>query len=201
MHDYTAKDALSLLLGKIESTASDLAERIRIAINSGKPELKKVVESSESGRGPKRRRQYWQTVPYTDEEALQVAIAVLEAHLLETRLFLETAATDFAQAGEAPPKPKKEPTEPAPSPYSPGELFRAESWRDLNPTDHLPVAKVGVSKQLVVEAEPEQVLEKNQSDDLTLLPDKKDEIGSLERIFGRLEIMADFKEVHRGDAR
>lgn len=200
MHDYTAKDALSLLLGKIESTAPDLAERIRVAINAGKPELKKVVESSESGRGPKRRRQYWQTVPYADEEALQVAIAVLEAHLLETRLFLETAATDFAQAGESPPKPKKEPTETAQSSHSAGELF-SQSWRDLKPTEHLPIINVGASKQLVVEAEPEQVLEKNQSEDLTLLPDKKDEIVSLESIFGRLDIMAEFKEVHRGDAR
>jgi hypothetical protein len=203
-HDYTAKDALILLLGKIERSSPEFADQIRATINAGKAKLQKVVERSESGKGPKRKRLYWETVPYSDEEALKVALTALNAYLVETRLFMEIAGDDFKAVGESPPKPKKEP---AASGYAPS--LEAETWTaDLlgkpepSPTPTLPVFNVDKPKQLVIDAQPgRQILEKAGSDDVPLSPPDPKGLESLQAILGELQLLADFKEVKNGNAR
>jgi hypothetical protein len=203
-HDYTAKDALIILLGKIERASPEFADQIRATINAGKAKLQKVVERAESGKGPKRKRHYWETVPYSDEEALQVALSALNAYLVETRLFMEIAGDDFKAVGESPPKPKKDPTA---SGYA--APFAADIWtRDFlggpepSPSPTLPVLNIDKPKQLVIDAHPgQQILEKAGSDDVPLPPPDSKGLDSLQAILGELQLLADFKEVKNGDAR
>jgi hypothetical protein len=188
-HDYTAKGALKLLLSRIESRSPALAKRIREAINTGKAELKRVAEPSESGRGPKRRRQYWQVVPFTDEEALQVAQTVIESHLLETRLLLNTAAGEFAIVGELPPKPVKLPT-------TSGSVDTAQFALESEPKlDREEIAKpenLGIPKRLTIDAEPEQLQEKQRRDDLLLESVSTESIEALRSALDRLQDLMNF---------
>ena len=88
-HDYTARQALDVLLNRLEERDQGLRAEVLTAINAGKD-----VEE----RDPRRRRKprvYRRTVRFTDGEALDVALAVLRAHFIEQPLFANSAAENF----------------------------------------------------------------------------------------------------------
>src|SRR5689334_924318 len=95
-NDYTARQALDLLMARILSASPDLAERIQNAVDSGRDVRMEADEQPGSGRGRRpARRFYRKNVPFTDEEALCVAVQVLESHLIESRMLVNAAHTEF----------------------------------------------------------------------------------------------------------
>lgn len=192
-HDYTPKDALRLLLEKIGRQDPDLAKRIQVAVDEGKEILQKVTEPSESGKGPKRRRRYWKIVPYSDEEAVQVALALIESHLLESRKMVNQSLDDFKKAGESPPKPIKKSETSSFVGFSPS-LDEVAEPRPV-------VTKIGETKSLTIEAEPEQLQQKKDIPDLALISASESELNSLGALFGKLEFLMDFKGGRHGNTR
>lgn len=94
-HDYTPEQALKTLLGKVKERDEILAERIRIAIDAGK-DIRETERPTD--RRKKNVRTYRRKVPYTHEEALAVALDVLQAHFIELPMFVKSAAADFEEA-------------------------------------------------------------------------------------------------------
>jgi hypothetical protein len=79
-HNYTPEEALRKLIEKLTSADAGLTAQVLSAVNAGKD-----VQEIESGR--RKSRFYRHTVPYSSEEALQVALEVLRAHFIEQPLF------------------------------------------------------------------------------------------------------------------
>ena len=73
-HEYDAHDALDLLMRKLNERDEQLARQIQSAIDVGKD-----VEEKERFARRKKPRVYRRTVRFSDEEALDVAIAALQA--------------------------------------------------------------------------------------------------------------------------
>jgi len=101
-HDYTSEEALKTLLRRVRERDKTLAERIRIAIDAGKD-----IRQTETpvGRRQRAARTYRQKVPYSHEEALAVALDVLQSHFIELPMFINSAAADFEKAAAASPRP------------------------------------------------------------------------------------------------
>ena len=93
-HDYSPREALTLLMNKLIDRDADLAREIRAAVDAGKD----VEERETTGRGRKKTRVYRRAVRLTDEEALQVAANALRAHFVEQPLFVNSAADNFRAA-------------------------------------------------------------------------------------------------------
>lgn len=103
IHDYTPEQALELLMRKLRHFDEHLADEIQEAINAGKD----VAETEQSRNRRKKPRIYRKTVPYSFEEALQIAIAALQAHFIEQPLFANSCAANFAKAAiDIPKKPQ-----------------------------------------------------------------------------------------------
>lgn len=97
-HEYSAQEALALLLERLESEDPNLASEVRASIDAGRD----VVER-EPGRGRRRRGwEYRRTVALTPEEALIAALEVLQAYFIEQPLFFNSLSEDFATAALAP---------------------------------------------------------------------------------------------------
>lgn len=80
-HDYTPEQALRRLVEKLTAADPELAAEVLAAVNAGKD----VQESEPDGR--KKSRFFRHTVPYSPEEALQIALEVLRAHFIDQPLF------------------------------------------------------------------------------------------------------------------
>jgi hypothetical protein len=94
-NDYTPAEALKVLMSKLRSRDQSLASRIQSAIDVGKD----VSEITTSAKNRKKRREYRKTVPFTDEEALRVAVDALQAYFVEQPLFSRSISTNFTSAG------------------------------------------------------------------------------------------------------
>jgi hypothetical protein len=92
-HEYTPEKALELLMRKLGETNEILAAQIQAAIDAGKD----IRETEPSPDGRKKPRVYRKTVPFTYEEALQVALDGLQAHFVEQPLFMKSAALNFTR--------------------------------------------------------------------------------------------------------
>jgi hypothetical protein len=91
-HDYIPEQALETLLGKLRERDTTLEAAVRSAIDLGKD----VTEEQRLGR--KRVRRYRKTVPFTHEEALHVALDVLQAYFAELPLCINSATENFRSA-------------------------------------------------------------------------------------------------------
>lgn len=92
-HDYTAQEALEALLQLVEQRVPGLLHRIKLAIDSGTEDQD---EEAVKGKGKKNKiRKYNINRPYTAEEALEVALGVLQAYFVETPLFINSALSNF----------------------------------------------------------------------------------------------------------
>lgn len=94
-HDYTPEEALKTLLRRVRERDETLAERIRIAIDAGKD-----IRQTETPVGRRQRvaRTYRRKVAYSHEEAVAVALDVLQSHFIELPMFMNSAAADFEKA-------------------------------------------------------------------------------------------------------
>jgi hypothetical protein len=97
IHSYEPQDALNLLLRKLREEDESLAERVEAAIDVGKD-----VSDTEPLAGKVRRsRIYRKAVPYTHQEALAVALDVLQSFFVEQAMFVNSASEVFAKAAVA----------------------------------------------------------------------------------------------------
>lgn len=88
-HDYTPEQALEVLLRKLKEREESLEAAVRLAIDLGK-------DVSEVQRISRRRtRKYRKTVPFTHEEALQLALDVLHAYFVDLPLCINSALENF----------------------------------------------------------------------------------------------------------
>jgi hypothetical protein len=94
-HEYSPQEALDLLLRKLNERDQELAVRVRAAVNAGTD-----VQEIEKPRGPEtnKPRSYRRTVPYSPEQALQVALDALQAHFVEQPLFINSLLDNMVHA-------------------------------------------------------------------------------------------------------
>ena len=92
-HEYTASEALRHLVDKIAARDEQLATQVLAAVNAGRD----VQEVERQGR--RKSRFYRHTVPYSPEEALEIALEVLSAHFIEQPRFINAFHDDMVQAG------------------------------------------------------------------------------------------------------
>lgn len=88
-HDYTPEQALEMLLRKLGERDITLQTAVRAAIDLGKD----VTETQQVGRN--RVRKYRKTVPFTHEEALRVALDVLQAYFVDLPLCINSCIDNF----------------------------------------------------------------------------------------------------------
>ena len=93
-HDYSPREALDLLLRKVEARSPELASLLQSAIDVGKD----VSEEAPSTGGRKKPRFYRKAVRLSDEEALRIATEGLRAHFVEQPLFTTSAVQEFKEA-------------------------------------------------------------------------------------------------------
>jgi hypothetical protein len=131
VHEYTPADALEVLLERLNRFAPELEQRIRHAIDSGKDIQEKEPGS---GRG-KKKRVYRKHVAYSQEEALDIALAVLHAHFVEFPQIVNATVEAFRETRIGPTK-KLQSTESDVSEWSyalpvPNELMGADKPTEI----------------------------------------------------------------------
>lgn len=194
-HDYTAKDALDLLIRRIQEVSPPLAEHIRSAIDAGKDIQAEETILPEIGRKKAKKRYYRKHVAYADDEALDVALAVLESHLIEGRMLVNAAHNEFKQVGLASPKKLKPVSQQAASAQSTLEL-------DMEVTDEVAeILGLEESKEIAIEGEPESVQEKKNLPDVRFMPIDEETLKSLRALLKNLRELTNFKGENHGNAR
>ena len=194
-NDYTAKEALDLLIQKIESVSADLAKRIQLAIDAGKDVQAEETIIPGGVRRKAKIRYYRKRVAYTDGEALAVALAVLESHLVESRMLVNAAHTEFRQVGLASPKPLKHIS-------SSAAAEESELVMDMEMTDDVAeILAVKEPKDIIIEAEPEATQEKKHPPDVRFEPVNVEQLKSLQEIFEVLKALTKFEDDPNGHTR
>lgn len=105
-HEYTPEQALEVLLRKLRERDATLEGIVRAPIDAGQDII--VTEPRRNGRG--KPRIYRQTVPFTHEEALQVALDVLRAYFVELPLFINSTTENFKTAAVGIPRHQATPS-------------------------------------------------------------------------------------------
>jgi hypothetical protein len=176
-HNYTPRQALDLLLAKIQHLSPELYQRMRDAIDAGKD----VQEQEPVGR--RRVRSFRKNVPYTDEGALEVAMTVLESHLIETRKVIGAADSEFTKVELAPAK------------------RRESNGDDTEDIGRARTSGTDAPKVIEIEVEPETVLEKQGLPDVPLKAATTPDLEGLEAIFRQLRALTHFQEDAHGNPR
>jgi hypothetical protein len=91
-HEYSPQEALRKLIEMLTFADAELSAQVLAAVNAGRD----VQEIERSGR--RKSRFYRHTVPYSPEEALQVALEVLRAHFIEQPLFRNVCHDNMTKA-------------------------------------------------------------------------------------------------------
>lgn len=134
--EYTSEAALELLMRKLTGLNPELAGRVQTAMDEGK-DIQEVEPSRR--RGKKKSRLYRKTVPYTDEEALTVALKALEAYFIQHPLFINSLHHNIAKTIIGEPRRSR-------YPWEKGQTFSVKKETE------------GIEKQVVVEIHTETQL-------------------------------------------
>jgi hypothetical protein len=194
-HDYTAKDALALLDRKIEGASPTLAKQILSAINAGKDVQMEEMISLDAANRKAKKRFYRKHIAYTDEEALHVAMTVLESHLVESRMLVNSTQGDFKEVGLASPKKLKPHIQPV-------LVAQSKLPLDVELKDEVvEILHVAEAKVIAVESEPEAVKEKKNLPDVHFEPIDPEQLASLHELFKKLKTLTDFQEANHGNPR
>lgn len=190
-HDYTAKDALDLLMRRIDDVSPIIARQIQSAIDTGKDLQVEEPTPAELGKRRAKKRYFRKHAAYTDEQALEVAITVLESHLIENRMMVNAAQEEFRLVGLALPKPN--------AVIFPGDSSKPISGSDVEMIDNVTeLYRLAEPKAIAVEGEPEVVKEKKNIPDLRFVPPDPEEISSLQEMFRRLKMLTNFQKAKHG---
>ena len=150
-NDYTPQEALDLLLNKVSARDIILAEQVRMAIDAGKD----INETEPAVDKRKKARIYRKTVPFTPEEALQIALDVLQAYFVEQPLFVDSAADNLAKSAIGIPKNNL-------------SNWAYDSATLANKPEPLSLEKQGVEKAVEIEMQTETQLSKSGDETLPL---------------------------------
>jgi hypothetical protein len=105
-HDYTPAQALERLIAKITSSDAGLAAEVRAAVNAGRD-----VQETEQvrRRGRVTSQSFRRTLPFSSQQALEVALKTLNAHFIEQPLFHNSVLDEVAQVslGVVEPTPRQ----------------------------------------------------------------------------------------------
>jgi hypothetical protein len=94
-HEYSPQVALELLMHTLDDRDQELSARVRDAVNAGTD----VQEREQTrGRETDQTHSYRHTVPYSYEQALQVALEALRAHFIEQPLFINSVLDNMVQS-------------------------------------------------------------------------------------------------------
>lgn len=192
-HNYTAKEALDLLIQKIKTASPDLEKRIRLAIDEGtEVQAEETITPEAGGRKPKK-RYYRKHIAFSDEEALDVAMKVLESHLIVSRLLVNAAHGEFKQVGLALPKKLKPFAQVGTMVQTLLPLYREKTKEVAEILD------VGQTKTINIESEPETIQEKKDLPDLQFELVAEEQLRTLREIFLALKTLTNFQEIHHGN--
>jgi len=98
-HEYNPQEALDLLIRKLNDADQQLAAHVRAAVNAG-TDVQEIQQPR--GRDANKPRSYRRTVPYSPEQALQVAVDALRAHFVEQPMFINSLLDDMVPASLGP---------------------------------------------------------------------------------------------------
>lgn len=99
-HQYSPRQALEVLMKKLGIKDQTLTAQVQAAIDAGKD----VSETEPATDRRKKARVYRKTVPFSHEEALEVALDALQAYFVEQPMFVDSAADSLAKAAIGVPK-------------------------------------------------------------------------------------------------
>jgi hypothetical protein len=91
VNEYTPQQAFEVLMNHLRERDGLLATHIQAVVDAGKD----VDETQQVGKRRKRSRSYRRTVPYSYEEASQVALEALQAYFVEQPLFIDSCARNM----------------------------------------------------------------------------------------------------------
>lgn len=192
--EYSAKEALDLLIRKIEGASPALAKQVRSAIDAGNDIQAEETIMPATGKKKAKKRYYRKHIAYTDVEALDVAMTVLKSHLIESRMLVNAAHDQFRQVGLASPK-KLRPVGQSDVPAQ--KLLEL----DMELADEVAeIFEVEQFKVITIEGEPETVQEKKSLPDIQFVSIKEEQLKSLRELFATLKPLVDFKEAKHGNA-
>lgn len=97
-NEYSSEEALGLLMKKLVERDRDLAAQIQAAIDAGKDIEESEPSANQRSGKAKKPRVFRKAVPFSHEEALQVALDALRAYFVEQPLFASSAVGDFTGA-------------------------------------------------------------------------------------------------------
>jgi hypothetical protein len=92
-NEYSAQQALQLLMRKLAGQDPELASEVQAAIDAGKD-----VSETEPIPGRRKGHVYRRTVPFSHQEALRVALGALQAYFVEQPMFVDSAADNLAKS-------------------------------------------------------------------------------------------------------
>jgi hypothetical protein len=176
-NDYTAAEALHLLLERVAKAGDQPLSRVKHAIDSGKD----VQEQQPNGKRRKRARTYRKHVAYSDEEAILVALGVLRAHFFELPVIVNSAIDAFKDTFVV--------TEPV-------GRHRLPALQGLRDDDG---AAYGREKTLAIEIETEATLVKNQLENVALVRYGENQIDEMRKILDDVRHLVSFGE-NNGDS-
>ncbi len=171
VHDYSPQQALEILLQKVRNKDTTLADRIKVAIDEGKD-----INEPEKVKGRKQKtRHYRRKVAYTHDEALGIALDVLQAHFIELPLFINSAASDFKEAAIGIPS-------------------QVSKWIVLmkNEDEEVITQSEGESKQIQVELQTETQLSPTDQDIFSLEPVPLGQLDEQRSNFKHLRELVEF---------
>lgn len=171
--EYTPQQAVELLMAKLKSRDEDLASEIQAAIDAGKD-----VTETEPVPGRRKRHVYRRTIPFSNEEALQVAVTALQAYFVEQPMFVEAAAAEFAQAAIGIPTGR-----------------RRLSQIALEEHEAVSLEGRGERKRVEIEIQTETQISRTGEETLPLLPVARGTIEEQRQQINRLRELMDFKEM------
>lgn len=170
-HQYNAEQALETLMSKILARDESLATHIQAAIDAGKD----VTETEPSQDRRKKARAYRKAVPFTRMEALQVALDALQANFVEQPLFVDSAATNLAEAAIGVPDER-------------GRTRQASS----DEPEAVSPERIGEEKHVEIELQTETQLDKSGQETMPFKRSPRAQIEVQQRHIAELRRLVDF---------
>jgi hypothetical protein len=177
-HEYTAQEALFLLLEKLRSMNPDLAERAQNAIDAGVDEVVEQEILTERGTGRKTsKRKYRKYRPLNDAESINAILEVLHAHLIVHRKVVNSVLNEFSHVAIG--------TVKRPSIYEAGAKEEVEVIPDT----------VGKEKSIEIELMPESARRDHDNAEPFLLRSTDEaKISELENLIAAVKKLTQFED-------
>lgn len=179
-NEYTPTEALKMLIRKAAEFDNELGETIKRAVAEGKD----VQETEPSPARGRKGRKFRKATPYSDEEALEAALSVFRAALVEIPHVANTSLDEFAKATV-----DEEPAE-LELKSDNVEFFGAASEKEPRRRLHLRDAP----KEVIIDMTVETQLEADKRDDVQMPRTSEEQLTSLDDTFANLRRLTTFPD-------